>query len=64
MAQISDLNLLLGQGGKSAVAEATAVKVDTAHCILEMRLRSMPSLFEVNRTLRVFAKFAFVTYSV
>jgi len=64
MVSILDLNLLLGQGGKSAVAEATAVKVDTVHSTLEMRLRSMPSSFEVNRTLRVFAKFAFVIYSV
>ena len=59
----SNLNsqFLLGQGGRSAVAEATAVKVDTAHCSLEMRLRPMPSSPEINRTPRVFAKLAFVT---
>ena len=66
--QLNDSDLrshfFLGQGGKSAVAEATAVKVDTTHRGLETRLQSMPSLSEVNRTLRVFAKLAFVTYTM
>ena len=56
--------ILLGQGGKSAVAEATAVKVDTTHRSLEMRLRSMPSSSEINRTLRLFSTLACVTYTV
>jgi hypothetical protein len=56
--------LLLGQGGKSAVAEATAVKVDMAHRTLEICLRSMPSSFKVNGTLQMFAKLVFVNYSV
>jgi len=48
--QITGLSLLLGQGGKSRVAEATAVKVDTTSLHPRNVLMIMPSSFKINRT--------------
>lgn len=60
--QISGLNLLLGQGGKSRVAEATAVKVDTSHLHHPNALMIIPSSFKINHTLQLRAKHVFLTY--